>query len=120
MIVMALIKRGHSVLLPFGEGERYDFVVDHDGNLERVQAKSGQYIKGCVRFSTASHHKDGERREYKGQIDWFGVYCKAIDAVFMVPVSEAPGRMASLRIEKTASNQVVGVRWARDYAVEKF
>lgn len=33
--------KGWPVSLPFGEGQRYDLVVDRDGVLSRVQVKSG-------------------------------------------------------------------------------
>jgi len=32
--------KGHSVSIPFGDAQRYDLIVDRDGELQRVQCKT--------------------------------------------------------------------------------
>jgi hypothetical protein len=36
------VRRGYSVLLPFGVNQRYDLVLDLDGRFVRAQCKTGR------------------------------------------------------------------------------
>jgi hypothetical protein len=59
-VVMAeFLKAGFPVLLPFGDNQRYDMVVEVSGRLLRVQCKTGSPCgwKGnasCIRFNAHS------------------------------------------------------------------
>lgn len=54
-------------------------------------------------------------RHYRGQCDYFAVYCASLERVYLVPVDEVGKTRAHLRIEPTKNNQEKNVRWARDY-----
>lgn len=77
-ILSELVKRGYSVLLPFGVNQRYDLVLDCDGHFLRAQCKSGRLRNGVIEFracSTQSNRKRTRVRNYNGQVDVFVVYC---------------------------------------------
>lgn len=106
------------VLLPFGNGRRYDMVVDTGSEFLRVQCKTGRLRAGAILFSTASshyHRNGGARRGYRDAADMFGVYCPATGKVYLVPVGDVGEREASLRIEPARNNQAAGIRMAADY-----
>lgn len=123
MVIARLVQAGKFLLLPFGENQRYDIVIDEGDHFVRVQCKTGRIQNGVVYFPTCSstyHHPNNQglkcyQHPYKGQADLFGVYCPDNDRVYLVPVNECGGRAASLRIEPSKNNQARGVRWARDY-----
>ncbi len=117
IILAEFMKRGEVVLLPFGDNERYDIVLDRDGEFIRVQCKTARYVRGCVDFSTASSqvHRDKGRQNYIGQADLFAVYCPPLGKVYIVPVATASKNSMCLRIEPTKNNQDTGVNWASDY-----
>jgi hypothetical protein len=122
LLAFALLAQtlGHQVLLPLGENCRYDLVVDDGEGLKRIQCKAGRLRHGVVSFNTAStygHHRDRpQRRSYRGEADFFGVYCETTGAVYLVPVSDVPARsQAALRVEPALNNQKAGVRLAADY-----
>lgn len=50
----------------------------------------------------------------------FGVYCPAIDRVFVVPVAEAATRAARLRLEPVRNGQRAGVRPASEHTPERW
>jgi hypothetical protein len=60
-------------------------------------------------------------RTYRGEIDFFGVYCPDNGEIYMVPVDKVPagGSAASLRVEHPLNNQLRHVRWARDFRLPR-
>jgi len=127
-IIMAkLLEVGYGVLMPFGDNRRYDLVIeDADGSFFRIQCKTGwvENSGAYIQFKTASsyyHTKAGRtshgRRDYRGQIDFFAVYCSDTRRVYLVPVNHVGTANASLRLLPTANKQEKNVRWAKDYEV---
>jgi len=47
MVLAALVRRGFHVLIPFGEGQPYDLVIDLEPAFMRVQCKTGWPVGGC-------------------------------------------------------------------------
>jgi hypothetical protein len=116
IIMSRLIGMGKTVLLPIGDCERYDLVVDEGTKFVRIQCKTGRLVKGTLRFKAAStnlEHGKWTQKDYRGQADVFGVYCRELDKVYLVPVSEVGRREGSLRIEPTRTTN--NVRWAKDF-----
>lgn len=106
---------------------RYDFVLDTDGRLERVQVKyAASTDKRTVTDSViVSLKKDrprynGTRRTTKYQIDEVDallVYVPKIDKVLRFEASEFCNK-CNIYInlgKKTKSGQIKGIRFARDY-----
>jgi hypothetical protein len=122
-IAAALSLQGKRVLLPLGDFQRYDLVIDDDGRFLRVQCKLGRLRKGAVLFHTCSvdsRSKKGTciRKGYKGQIELFGVYCPEVKKCYLVPVGDAPATECSLRVGPPGNGQKRGVRWAADYEMQ--
>lgn len=113
------------VLLPFGENQRYDLVIDDHGRYTRVQCKTGRLRDGAIRFHTCSvtyHHPNNRgtlyyRHDYRDAADLFGVYCPENDKVYLVPVDAVGAVEGFLRIDPTRNNQAKKIRWAKDYEV---
>lgn len=124
MILAALLRLGHKPLIPFGGGWRYDLVFEDAASVFwRVQCKTGRLLNGAVTFRTASDGASariaGGRnpKSYKGEADFFGIYCPTLDKVYLVPVDDVRDSAGSIRIDPPKNNQVKGIRWARDYEV---
>ena len=113
-----MIKQGWTVCLPFGGAKRYDFVIDcGDGILRRAQCKTGRLKNGTVVFNTCSvYNYTATRKNYRGQIDVFIVYCPINGKFYKVPVDEAGVTEMKLRIAPppTKGNQK-RIRWAEKY-----
>jgi hypothetical protein len=118
VVLSMLLQAGFRPLLPFGDGHPYDLAVDQDGELRRVQCKTGRLVRGAVVFAT-TRYTGGKHRTYQEhEIDYFGVYCPDTDAVYLVPIGDVgPHTSAYLRVEPARNNQTKGVRWAVDYEV---
>lgn len=90
-----LTKAGRTVLLPFGNNQRYNLAVDEDGKLIRVQCTTARINGNKMTFKTCSKN----RESYRGQIEAFGVFCPENGKVYFVPVDEVPESGATLNLE---------------------
>jgi PD-(D/E)XK nuclease superfamily protein len=126
-VLARLLNEYEVVLLPFGENQRYDLVIEDGDSFIRVQCKTGRLVGGAVVFNACSssyHHPNRDQtvfyqHHYRGDADYFGVYCAAIDGAYLVPVDEVGKRAGSLRIAATKNCPQKGIRWARDYELSK-
>ncbi|HEX9380199.1 MAG TPA: group I intron-associated PD-(D/E)XK endonuclease [Gaiellaceae bacterium] len=122
-VMLALRERGYGILVPFGENTRYDLVIDDGNQLSRVQCKTGRLRQGAVRFAVCScygHHlRPGEaRRDYQGQVDYFGVHCPETAKVYLVPITHLTVRVqAALRVDPARNGQRSKIRDAADYEI---
>jgi hypothetical protein len=125
--MLALQRAGLDILLPFGENTRYDLVIDDGRRLARVQCKTGRLRAGAIRFPACScygHHRNPStaRRDYQGQIDYFGVYCAATSGVYLLPIESAPAKAVialrvDLRVDPPRNNQKRRIRYAAEYRI---
>ena len=117
-ILAEVMKYGYTVLIPFGEGRRYDMVIEKDAQFFRLQCKAGRYENGVIRFNACSSNwfNKTRKRYTREEIDYFAIYCEHTGKVYLVPVEDV-GSDGTLRIEPTANNQTKGVRWAKDYEI---
>lgn len=116
-MLAALLAAGYSVLTPFGH-KRYDLAWAEGTKLIRVQCKTGRFRDGVIMFSTSSHSRYGsgmKRRNYRLDVDFFGVYCAETERVYLVPVGDVPINTAMLRVSPAKNAQSKRVMWARDF-----
>ena len=116
-VIAAFIRAGYYVSIPFGEDHRYDFIADKGGKLSRIQVKTGRLENGAIQFNSFSTHFNRgvtSMQNYSGQIDFFGVYCPSVKAVFLVPVNE-PSAKGYLRWEPAKNGQTKKIREAQRY-----
>lgn len=119
--MLAFMKLGYNVLTPYGDCERYDFVVDYKGKFLKIQCKTSSPIEENVsyRFSCRSTHKiNGQMKMEKyeaNEIDYFAT-CIG-DKTYLIPLSEC-GSDKILRFIAPKNGQIRGVNFAKDYELE--
>ena len=117
-IAAGLRLAGKRVYLPFFAADsRVDLVYEDGDGFHRAQCKTSRLIGDVIEFCTCSN-TNHVRKDYRSDVDVFGVYSPDLDEVFMVPVADVPARACRLRLRPTRNGQSKGVRWARDYALE--
>lgn len=105
--LLAFIQLGYECSIPYGNGAKYDFIVDTGNKLYRIQCKSSHYVNdhGVTRtdsfcFSTSCqtvNTKEVTRHKYdSNQIDFFATCFN--DQVYLVPVDEC-STSKTLRLE---------------------
>lgn len=117
-VLTALLEVGYVVLMPFGV-TRYDLAFDPDDGTEikTVQCKTGRLERGAIWFSASSTRTYGPatRKDYRGQVDYLGVWCPDVDDVYLVPPEQVGRRSGCLRLEPTRNHQKHNIRWAKDF-----
>lgn len=111
VIAVAELKRyGYTVSTPVGETARYDLLLDTGAEILRIQCKTGWIrdeeclvFKACsTEYNASGHHAN---RSYEGEVDAFLVRNPDEDGLFFVPVSDAPSREMTLRLNGGAHPQ---------------
>jgi PD-(D/E)XK endonuclease len=120
-ILSALLDKNLTVLKPWGDNKRYDFVVEKDGVFYRIQCKTGrkdnEVINFCPRSVTTKNGK-AVSVSYIGQIDFFMVYCPDTNSIYCLKVDECPIDKCYLRLSPTKNKQNKGIKMASDYEID--
>ena len=120
-IITRFLQLGYTVLTPNGRKQRYDLIIeDAEGMVWRVQCKTARIEDNgtVIAFDTANHNmalKDRRMRHYRGQCDYFAVYCEKLNKIYLLPVDQVGTTRANLRLLPPKNNQKKNVRWAKDY-----
>jgi len=90
---------GFGVSKPWGDSERYDFIVDVKSRIFRVQVKSAHSVSKC---SGGGYHIDGGRTRYRDsytsdEIDMLVAYIVPEDVWYIFPPA-AFGTMGGINI----------------------
>lgn len=120
------IELGYECSIPYGNGAKYDFIVDFDGELLRIQCKTcshpqknGIIDKNAIQFSCISqttNTKKTTRHKYSDkQIDYFATTFG--DKVYVIPVNEC-STSKTLRFQPPL-NGCNNYNKAEDYEIEK-
>ena len=122
-VLADLLKSGKKVLIPFGDTEDYDIVIEEDGLFKKVQCKTGRYIHGAVVFNlyTVLRDKDTgkwKHRKYNDKVDYYGVYSDKTKKSYLVPVKDVLGiSECSLRVENSKNKIPKIFRMANKYEI---
>jgi hypothetical protein len=105
-ILAALVKAGYLVSVPFGDGHKYDFVIDDLTSLLRVQCKTGRVKNGTLFFNSYSQSGNGATKQgYYGLADLFAVLNPETEEVYLVPVEGFGMTGISLRLVPPLNGQ---------------
>lgn len=122
-LMLEFLKLGYNVLTPYGDCERYDFVVDKDGKFFKVQSKtaSTEDEGASFKISTSScHRKEGSiiHQSYtEEEIDYFGTTFNGV--CYLIPVKDCGERNKRFRLLPTKNGQTRGITWAKDYLLQE-
>ena len=84
---------GFTVAKPYGDSDRYDFILDSGGQLFRVQVKAVNKLKGVGYLLTTHHDYKGVYPSYSSdEVDFLAGYLGPEDAWVLVPVGALEGR----------------------------
>lgn len=119
---------GYSVSIPYGDSEKYDFILDINGSLYKIQCKHANvHFNNCgiadfITIATTwqsgySKNKKLKRNTYsKDEIDYFVTHFNKKN--YLIPVEKC-NTVKTLRILPPKNNQLKGINLLDDYADEK-
>ncbi len=121
VVLAELLKAGFPVLLPFGDNQRYDMVVEAGRRFLRVQCKTASVCgegDACIRFNARSTNPTRPRGgSYRNEADLFAAYSPDTKQVYVLPVDEVGECEIWLRLIPTRNNQQRKVRLAENYTL---
>ena len=108
MFLSKCLELGINIFIPFGESKDFDFIVDLDGKLLRVQCKTGRIQqnanKQSIAFNMGSvcHRKGKSVRLRVTNLDAYAVYVPESGKLYLIPFSEDfPSNIARLSLIET-------------------
>ncbi len=119
MVLARFLQKGWVVLMPFGDNQRYDFVIDRGKGFERIQVKTARLKNSTIEFRPCSSqaHRGRGHIGYKGQCEFFAVFCPQNQKIYMIKVEECADTRVDLRIEPPKNGQKKKIRIAHDYEI---
>ncbi len=111
-----LMEKGWNVLIPFGENNRYDLVVERDGRFVRIQVKYVTPKNGAMEVNCRSSNNWSVRPYTCDEIDFIAAYNPEDQAVYYVPISKIRKKSMKLRLEPSRNGQKLYVRYAKEFA----
>lgn len=119
--VLAFVRLGCSVSIPYGCHEKYDFIADVGGNFIRIQCKTSvAYRDGkCFTFDVRRKlYVDGKRTATHYDEGDFDYYATTFEGkCYLVPFNECFSRKI-LRLEPAKNGMVTKINMAEDYLLE--
>lgn len=117
-----LHKLGCDISIPWGDNARYDFVLDVNHKLYKIQCKTSRKAKDDVyKFNCRSTqvNSKGNRAVYytKEDVDFFCTYING--SCYLIPFGETNKREKVMRFVKPKNNQSRGITFAQNYLAEK-
>jgi len=117
----AFYELGHKVSIPYGENCRYDFILDVNGHLLKIQVKTSKSVSDeCFSFATRSTRVNSQgcisTTYTKKDIDYFATFHNG--KCYLVPVEEC-GVEKKLRYCYPSNGQKKGICLAQDYELQK-
>ena len=121
--MLEFMKLGYPVLTPYGDCQRYDFVVEINNKFYRIQSKTAidTYInEGYIVFrcdnTTTKNGKVVHHSYDENEIDYFSTFYNG--KCYLVPVNEC-SREKRLRFTTPKNGQTRGITFASEYELEK-
>lgn len=94
--------RGFVVSKPFGDNAAYDFIIDFNGKLSRVQCKSTATLDERGRFIIYTvHGRMGDQVYSIASVDFLACYVFQFNAWYLIPINEVSTKTIRLYPHKT-------------------
>lgn len=115
-VLHELVKLGFTVSIPYGDNAPYDFIVETNDGLKKVQVKTAHLNDGAITATTT--FRVGSKRRgygiYSGIVDYIAVHCVENNTCYAIRAATC-GSQLTLRTRTPANNQSTGIKYAADY-----
>ena len=121
-VAESFFKLGYQVCKPLVSDSRYDFIVDIDHKLYRIQVKTASLSKyeDYIEFHTESSHTNTKGTIYHTysaeDIDYFATMYN--HQCYLVPIEKVGSRSFRLRLKPTKNGQTKNINFAENFKLE--
>lgn len=123
-VALAFIKKGFQVSQPLVSDSRYDFIVDINNHLIRLQVKTCRIFEedGYIDFATSSSHTNTKgtiNHSYTNvEIDYFATFYN--NQCYVISVNDCGSRNQRLRITPPKNGNQRESKMLENYSIDKF
>ena len=122
-VALELLKLGYMVSKPLVQCSKYDYVVDINHKLYKIQVKTCSLKENgsFVEFATSTSHtntKGTVNLTYSDEdVDFFATMYE--NTCYLVPKNVCGNRTQRLRLVPTKNGQTDGITFAKDYILQE-
>ena len=112
---------GYDISIPWGDNARYDFVLDVQNKLYKIQCKtSSKQEEGVYKFQCRSTYVNSQGNRSAGYTaDDVDFFCTFIEGkCYLVPLTETSKREKVMRFVPPKNNQTKGITFAQEYLAD--
>lgn len=120
-VALEFLKLGYLVSKPLVQSSKYDFIVDINHKLYKIQVKTGTLKEDAyIDFATSTSHTNTKgtiNLTYsQDDVDFFATMYNG--ECYLVPIQDCGKRAQRLRIAPTKNGQTQGIKFAKDYLLK--
>lgn len=121
-VANSFLELGYQVCQPLVSDSRYDFIVDINGQLLKIQVKTSTLSEDedYFYFATSTSHTNTKgtiNHSYTSdEIDYFATMYQ--NECYIIKVDECGSRQQRLRLKPTKNGQIQGIKFAKDYKLK--
>lgn len=120
LCLAAFTELGYTVSIPYGDCAKYDFIVEIENQLYKIQCKTASLQEeGVYKIATRSTQVGttsiNVRTYTKKDIDYFATIING--KCYIIPVEEVSGKQKTLRFKPPKNGQREGITFAKDYEI---
>ena len=120
-VALEFLKRGILLSKPLVQSSRYDFIVDINHKLYKIQVKTGTLKEDSyIEFATSTSHTNTQGTlniSYsENDVDFFATMYKG--QCYLIPYEVCGKRSQRLRLIPTKNGQTKGITFAKDYTID--
>ena len=121
-VSLEFLKLGIMVSKPIVQSSKYDFIIDVNHKLYKVQVKTSSIKEegAYFDFATSTSHTNTQgtlNLKYSDEdVDFFATMCN--EQCYLIPKQICGSRSQRLRLQPTKNNQTKGIAFAKDFHLE--
>lgn len=120
-VALEFLKLGILVSKPLVQSSRYDFIVDINHKLYKIQVKTGTFKEDSfLEFATSTSHTNTQgtlNLSYsEDDVDFFATMYEG--QCYLIPFNLCGKRAQRIRFVPTKTGQTKGILFAKDYHLE--
>lgn len=120
-VALEFLKQGILISKPLVQSSRYDFIVDINHHLYKIQVKTGTFKEDSyLEFATSTSHTNTQgtvNMSYNAQdVDFFATMYQG--QCYLIPFNLCGKRAQRIRFVPTKNGQTKGILFAKDFKFE--
>lgn len=121
-VAEAFLSLGYQVCKPLVSDSRYDFIVDINHKLYRIQVKTANLSKDedYIEIKTESSHTNTKQTVYHSysaeDVDYFATVYN--NQCYLIPIDKIGSRAFRLRLKPTKNGQIKNINFAENFKLE--